>query len=194
MPTANEVTVRVWNTALLRLGQPLMAGPDDETEVGARVRIAWDSVRPAMLRAYPWNCAMRRAALPRLAVAPAWEYANAYPVPADFLLLWRVNGQKRGAWTLEGGQILTDLAAPLRIQYVADIQAHQMDPALAALAALELAHLLSQPLTSNTALADKLYGELQRTRVETRAMDARENNEQQRYDRDDIPDWLDVRR
>lgn len=193
MQVANDVTVAVWNQALLCLGQPMVSGPDDDSETAMRVRNAWVIVRPAVLRTYAWNCAMRRALLPQLVGAPAWGFAHAFPLPDGCLRLWEVNGQKRAAWSVEGKQILTDLSGPLRVRYIADIEAHEMDAGLRDLMALEMAARLAHPLTNNAALAQQLAEALPRERAYTRAGDAMEGNDQHSYDRDDMPDWLDVR-
>lgn len=190
---ATDVTVAVWNQALLRLAMPLMAGPDDDSETAVRVRASWAIVRPAVLRSYPWNCAMRRTSLPALATPPDWGFAHAYPLPTGCVRLWQVNGQKRGPWSVEGRQVLTDLPGPLRVRYIADIEAHEMDPALRRMIALEMATDLAMPLTNNAGLAQQLAADLPRERAVTRGGDAMEGNEQDNYDRDDIPDWLDAR-
>ncbi|MBP7338807.1 hypothetical protein [Niveispirillum sp.] len=190
----NDVTVAVWNQALLCLAQPLLSGPDDDSETARRVRVQWAVSRPAVLRSYPWNCAMRRALLPALVEKPAWGFANAFSLPTGCLRLWEVDGQKRGPWTVEGGRVLTDLPGPLRVRFVADIEAHQMDPALRLLMAKEMAADLAMALTNNATLGQSLAADIKRLRVETRASDAMEANDQQFYDRDDMPDWLDVRR
>lgn len=194
MTVANDVTVAVWNQALLRLAQPLLSGPDDDSETARRVRAQWGLTRPAVLRSYPWNCAMRRALLPALVEKPAWGFANAFSLPAACMRLWEVDGQKRGRWSVEGGQILTDLPGPLRVRYVADIEAHQMDPSLRLLMSREMAAELAMALTNNATLAQTLAEDIKRQRVDARASDAMEANDQQNYDRDDIPDWLDARR
>lgn len=193
----DDVTVALWNAALVgHLGQAALIGPDDDSPTADKVRACWDITRRAVLRSYPWNSAMRRAVLPRNADAPAWGYANAYPLPPDCLLVWEVNGQRqgRGAWSVEDGQILTDLAPPLRVRYVADIPVHRMDAGLQSLCALELAVMLAQPVTANVELGNRLIAGLPRARAEVRGTDAREGNQTQSYDRDDIGDWLDVRR
>lgn len=191
----SEVTVAVWNGALLRLGATPLTGPDDDSETAARVRMLWPLVRQDLLRAYPWNCAMRRALLARNAVAPAWGFAHAYPVPADCMLVWEVNGQRQdsGAWSVEGAQILTDLAPPLRMRYVADVEAHQMDATVRSLLSRVLAEALAQAQTNNTALAERLGREAARAMVEAKGVDARESNHHRPYDRDDMADWLSVR-
>ena len=63
----------------------------------------------------------------QFATAPAFGYANAFPLPANCVRVWEIgDGCPPWPWTVESHQgapaILTDMEAPLDIRYVARIE------------------------------------------------------------------------
>lgn len=189
---SDQVTVGLWNRAVLRLSGTLLTGPDDNTAAAQQIATAWDGVRRSVLAAYPWNCAMRRATLAANAVPPEWGYAYAYTLPAACVRPWEVKGQTRSDWEVEGGQIVTDLPAPLRLRYIADIAVHEMDERLQALMVRELAAAVAYAITGNRDLATELEDKLPRMRQETRSADAMVGNTTEVYDGGG-DDWAAVR-
>ncbi len=189
---SDHVTVALWNRALLRLGATVLSGPDDQSAAAEQVVAVWDGVRRSVLASYPWNCAMRRATLAANAVPPEWGYAHAYTLPAACVRPWEVKGQKRRDWEVENGQIVTDLPAPLRLRYIADIAVHEMDERLKTLMVRELAAAVAFAVTGNRDLATEMEQSLEKMRVETRAADAREGHTGQVYDGGG-DDWVAVR-
>lgn len=74
------------------------------------------------LRAHPWNFAHKRAVLVKDAAAPIFEWAYRYPLPADFVALYQVNGvtysdEPGEYYEIEDTWLLTDENAA-DIQYV----------------------------------------------------------------------------
>lgn len=125
--------VEVVNRALIKLGAARITSINDPVK-GAQVMSAlWDTVRRAELSKRYWTFAMQRTTLPALASPPAFGFANAYQLPPDYLKLAQVGDeyiapgladyrtQDDSPWQVEGGMLLTDFAAPLKLRYVRDI-------------------------------------------------------------------------
>lgn len=125
--------VEICNRALIKIGGGQITSITDNTKAARVLSGLWDSVRRAELAKRFWTFALSRTSLAALATAPAWGFANAYQLPVDFLKIAQVNDiwispglvdYRNGddsAYTIEGGQILTDFGAPLKIRYVRDI-------------------------------------------------------------------------
>src|SRR5438105_3090689 len=148
--------VSIANRALTKLGADRILLLSDDTQQARVMNSMFDDVRDAEIRRHHWKFAIKRASIPALVAAPVWGYAYQYPVPMDYLGLVQVNqiyvrSVRKGTapWSVEGGNILTDLTAPLNVRYVARIDnPGTYDPlfveALACKLALEAAESLTQ--------------------------------------------------
>lgn len=125
--------VEICNRALIKIGGGQITSITDNTKAARVLSGLWDSVRRAELAQRFWTFAMARTSLAALATPPAWGFANAYQLPVDFLKIAQVNDvwvapglvdYRNGddsPYAIEGGQIITDFGAPLKIRYVRDI-------------------------------------------------------------------------
>jgi hypothetical protein len=128
--------VSIVNRALIKLGEQPILLLTDNVKQARTMAALFDDTRDAEIRAHRWKFAMRRTRLSALAQAPDWGYQLQYELPADFLGLVQVNemylrtGMKqRAPWAVEGRRLLTDLAAPLAVRYVARVtDASLFDP------------------------------------------------------------------
>jgi hypothetical protein len=89
--------VSLCNTALDLLGSDTITSLADDSKPARLCARNIGRVRDAVLRAYPWNCAIARASLAALAGAPAWGFAAHYqlpegPDPAYCLRVLEING------------------------------------------------------------------------------------------------------
>ncbi len=122
--------VTISNVTLGAIGCSVrITDPNDSTKEAAELRAAWDESRRATLRSGPkWNFAMRRAAIPALGsdTAPADEiypFARAFALPGGSLrLVDLLDASENDKYRVERGWILTDLAAPLRISHIVDVE------------------------------------------------------------------------
>lgn len=153
--------VQVANRALTKLGAARITSLSDDVKAARAIASCFDDLRDDELRAYRWQFAMKRTSLAALASTPAFGYLYQYQVPADFLRIDMVDdrypdpvpdnyiGRELLDWVLEGNLILTDIAAPLKLRYVAQItDPNAWDPcyreALACRIAAEIAEDLTQ--------------------------------------------------
>jgi len=185
------------NYALSKLGEEPVLLLTDDTKPARLLNRIFDQVRDAELRRSRWKFSLMRAQLVALVDAPNWGFSKQYPLPSDFLGLVQVNdfyvrpmSKQRAPWALEGGLLLTDLPAPLKIRYVARItNTGLFDPlfveALACKLAMEAAETLTQSETKRARAADEYKFALS----EAQRQDAIETTP------DEMPwgSWLDAR-
>jgi hypothetical protein len=171
--------VAICNRALDIIGQkPIVDLEDPGTAAGACKR-NYELSRDAVTRAYPWNCATRRASLAALTEAPAWGFGLAYQVPADCLRVMDSEGDLDGVkWRREGNTIVTDAGAPLRIRYIARITDPGLfDALLADAIAAHLAMMIAQPITGSDAAVQRAAGLYQQAMRQARQIDAQESSQ-----------------
>lgn len=122
-------SVEIANRALTKLGAARIVDFGDNNKGAKFMKANYDMILRAELRAHVWSFAKKRATLPALATAPAWQYAYAYELPEDCLRLIQVNDislisglsdahtTDDRPFNLAGRTIETDLGAPLKIIY-----------------------------------------------------------------------------
>lgn len=110
--------VQICSNSLLLLGAQTINSFDDESDRATLVSNLWPNARDAILRAHPWNCAIKRVALAPDATAPAFDYAYQFTLPGDCLRILSV-GEVGAAvhYELEGRKVLCD-ENPLYLRYV----------------------------------------------------------------------------
>lgn len=161
---ANNVSeADIANFALTRLGAGRIFSLSDTSEQAIVMNLFYEHTRQACL-SYSWQFARRRASLAELTETPAFEYTHQYALPSDFLRLYQVDiyypqynnslvvSSNSQAYTIENNKILTNIEAPLKIMYTADIvDTTQFSPMFCRYFSLVLAHDTCEQLTqSNT--------------------------------------------
>lgn len=180
MPTLFEPTeTAICNLALAAMGAARITSIDEGSARSAVLKERYPVVRDLVLRAYPWNCAGKRASLAASATAPAWGFARQFPLPTDFLALRSIYGVTTEKYTIEnsdsGRMLLSDLAAPISILYTFRLtDVAQFDALLVDALAARLAADTAKAITDNRSDAESLW-ELYRAKiVEARRADAQE--------------------
>ena len=121
--------VDICNLALQRLGAKSIVSLTEDSTAGRECNRVYEHARNSELRSHGWSFARARASLAANSVAPAFGYAKAYPLPADYIRLLPARNVSSNAtvlggidpnidWQIESGQILTDDSAPLQIVYL----------------------------------------------------------------------------
>lgn len=153
--------IQIANRALTKLGAARIISLGDDNKQSRAVLSCFDDLRDDELRSHRWSFAMKRTSLAADSEAPAFGFTYAYTLPADFLRLDLVNdefpavvmdnyiGVETNDYTIEGNKILANMAAPLKLRYIARIEdPNQMDvnfrEALSCRIAAELAEDLTQ--------------------------------------------------
>ncbi len=192
MPTLGEYSeVAICNLALAEIGRGAQITSMDEASQAARAcKLRYPYARDAVLRAYDWNFAARRASLAKNATGPAFEYANAYDLPPDCLLVRSVLDGEAERWVVEGRQILTDMGDPISVKYTALVgDTARFDPLFVDALSARIASDIAVQLSESTSRAQGLWQIYQSKLVEARRRDAQEGQPER------LPrgSWIDAR-
>jgi hypothetical protein len=116
MPDVSAVSI--CSNALLILGDRPIASFDEDNDRTRLVSNLYAEKRDAVLRAHPWNCAIKRVVLSPNVDAPAFEWAYAFALPGDWLrtLSVGIDGDQDD-YVLEGREILMDKNV-CRLRYI----------------------------------------------------------------------------
>lgn len=147
--------VGVCNSALVKIGAATITSLGDATKEARTCNEQYAKIRDAVLEAHPWNFAIKRSSLALSGTSPAFEYQNAFQLPADCLRV--INVQEDDLeFHVEGQTLVTDEAV-IQIRYISRI----VDPSLftatfSEALACRLAVELAYSLANNSALANTM--------------------------------------
>lgn len=151
---ASEVSIA--NRALTKLGADRILLLTDETQAARTIYSMFYDVRDAEIRRYTWKFSIKRTSLSALVSPPAWGYQYQYPLPSDYLGLVQVNEfyarprDRKAPWSVEGGNILTDFEAPLKLRYKSRVENPALyDPLFVEVFACKLAMEACETLTQS---------------------------------------------
>ena len=163
-------SIQVCNRALAFLGQPRITAFFDETVESRLCGELYDTTRQALLRSYPWNCATKVDTLAKLPEVPNKETGHSfyYQVPVDELRIIRVVKLTEGSggfyysflyptddshWERHGDKIATSVD-PCPVEYIRDIESHEMDLHLQDALAYQMAADLAYALTGSSKMME----------------------------------------
>jgi len=168
--------IDICNQALYDLGDSSISSLTQDDRKARLCNGKYGFVRDAVLRSYPWNCAIKRDELAREADAPDWEYTYKYALPGDCLRVLRMKEEDDNgyAWKVEGRAVLTD-ATTCSIRYIYRCTVvNNYDALLCSALAARLAAEIAYPLTQSNTLLKAMW-DLYRLKIaEARSADAQE--------------------
>lgn len=180
--------VQIANRALTKLGARRILSLADDVKEARAINSMFEIVRDSELRAHPWNFAMTRASLPALVSTPAWGFARQFQLPADCLRVIQINEEYWVAnltdyrtrldvpFQIEGGKVLTDFDAPLKIRYVARIADTQAwDTCFVEAFASKLAYETCEEITQSNTKKQEMWNDYNMMIRQAKRMDAIEN-------------------
>lgn len=173
--------IDIVNAALASLGETTLAnlsGTDDRTK---QVNALWPRAREAVLRAHPWNCAIKRGSLTTPATLTDSDFAFSYSLPADCIRVLQITlAQYAPEFRVEQRKLLTDEGEPVHIKYVfASTTYTDWDPLLVDAAAKWLAWMLAWPVTKNASLVQVMQQQALAAIREARTVDGQEDTPEQ---------------
>lgn len=196
--------VSVANAAFDKLGVKAITALTDDSKQAIAVNRAFARLRDLELTLNTWRFSVARASLAALADAPAFGFTRQFQLPADFLRLISAGDYAPGLdtsylrggldaedYTIEGRNILTNLAAPLKVRYVRRVEsAAEWDPGFAEVLACRIAMELGPGLTESNTRVEKAMKDYQIALVAARRANALQLPAQVVAD----DTWLTVRR
>lgn len=167
-------SVQIANSALTKLGESRIMSLDDNVKAAREINAIFELRRNALLRAYNWNFAMKRASLPALADEPVWGYSLAYQLPSDCMrpvqvgeyyvipgLADYIGGTDDEPFRIEGRTIVTDWSAPLNIRYIRKVtNTGEFDDLFVEALAWDIAVNVAEPLTQSTSKKESAKDDL----------------------------------
>lgn len=143
--------VDIANQSLVIIGlDPITSFEDGSTEADL-VNVLYDPSLETLLQEHPWNFALGRVTLARLAAAPEYGFTYRYQLPSDCLQVQTFENEEYDyTFVVEDDAILTDLAT-CRITYTKYIE--DMNKLSPSFRLAFIAFLASQlaPYTTNSA-------------------------------------------
>ena len=153
--------------ALTMLGQQPITGLDATYNRAVMANQRFADVRDSVLRAHPWNCAVKRHSLTKLAAAtnllgsPKWGYTTTYVLPSDFLRLVDIedptqkysieSGNQQDTHTSGNDLVLLSDASEMNIRYIYKLTSvAKMDDTLKHAIATRLASELALAITGDS--------------------------------------------
>lgn len=165
----------ICSRALQMMGAGSINSIDDNTARAQVMKIAYEPVRDAELRARRWRFAIKRTGTNGIAADAATpggnDFARQFPLPGDCLRVIE-GGSIRGyvdlsdyrdgcpgLYSVEGRMILTNLPAPLHLRYLARIaDVSLFDATFCEVLSARLARKTYKRITESTATGDELKG------------------------------------
>lgn len=188
--------VEICNNSLLQLGEDAITSLDDATRKANICKAFYPKARDAVLRAYPWRCAIAFQDLGLLAgvdaiptTATPFTYTYQLPVNPWCLRALLINADRTLAWEVVGRKLLCDESF-VSLRYICRVtDPGNFDALLDDAIVCRLASMIAYPVTGNTSLSMTLYKLYLEKLVEARSIDSMEGSNED-YESVDL---LDVR-
>jgi hypothetical protein len=165
--------VEIANIALSYVGAEMIISLDDPVKSAILCKELWPSARDAVLRSYPWNCAIKRTVLAPLTEKPSSRWGNQFLLPGDNLRLLSV--EDGVDYAVEGRRLLADDEV-VRIKYISRVEdPNAYDSLLVQALAAYLAHMLANPLVQSATLKDQMFQQFRAYCKQARSIDAQES-------------------
>jgi len=177
--------VDICNDALLKLGHsPIISLDNPQGEEGLAIgkptkvtllNAFYPKVRDAVLRAYPWNCAIERQQLSRLVETPAFGFTYQFQLPQDpYCLRVLKLDDEEAVYKIEGRKLLCDNGT-VKIKYISQvIDVALFDSLLSEAITARLSAELDYPITGSTSHSGAMWQLYEAKLREARTMDGME--------------------
>ena len=166
--------VEIASLALNKLGAERITAFDDGTNRSNLCRDFYPPVRDAVLRAYPWNCALTQKALAADVDAPLFGYSYKFQLPVLPYCLRVLKIEDEPDYNVKGRYIHCDESS-ITIEYIARITDPGLfDSLLKEAIECRLAAELAYPITRVPEVAKTMWGLYEAKLREARTMDGME--------------------
>ena len=145
------------NDSLNKIGVDTITSLTEEAPGARMVNTRFDELLDSLTEAHPWNFAISRATLSRLAEAPAFEYTYQYQLPTSPYCLKVLSVYDEvSPWRVEGRKLLTDMEQ-VQIVYISRVtDLNSISPAFKEAFTYFLASEISVALTGENTLEKKM--------------------------------------
>jgi len=165
--------VEICNIGLTNLGDQKISSLTDNNERARLCNLRYEDTRDAVLRSYPWTCAVTRAKLARSSTNPVWGFSYRYQLPSDCLRVLDLYDWDDEHY-IENGFIVTD-SEQAWIKYIKRIEdPNEFDSLLIHAIGLRLAMEIAESLTGRPELRNNMLGKYNTVLAEARSADSSE--------------------
>ncbi len=167
--------VSICNSALAKIGADQISSITQDTKSATICNRLFNYIRDEVLRAHPWNFALKRTTLTPDSDTPDSEYDYQYQLPSDSLRVLETPEDDSLDWVVEGRKILTNEPEELAIKYIYRHEdPSEWDSMFAEAFAWRLAADLSYALTQSLPLFDYCMKQYKAMLAEARSIDGME--------------------
>ena len=192
LPFATASDVAICNLALVSLGADTIMALTEDSENARKLNAVYALIRDEVLRAFPWNFAIRWAELSQLSETPVNDFTYAYQLPTDpkCLKVIKMNEDiETSEYRIENGKLYTDESA-VTIEYIAQVtDAASYDSSFVTAFAARLAAELAYAITGSESVRQSKWDEYTMKIREARGADSQEG----RPEVINSSDWIDSR-
>lgn len=185
--------VDICNRALIAIGADTITALTDGSNNAHACNDVYESARDELLRLHPWNFAVARSRLGRLAEAPVFGFRFAYQLPSDWIRTLSVHGDDTGGVTVayrQEGRTLHADAAALYLRYICRVSdPNRMDPLFRTALSLRIALDVTDRVSHSESKVARVARQFERALRAAKAVDSQED----RPDALPTPSWLAVR-
>jgi len=167
-----SVDTDICNSALIKLGAERINALTDDNKRARLCQEQYPKIIKRMLRAHPWNFAVKRATLTPVDAGLAHGSENAFQIPLDSLRILKIN--KGYTYTIERNYILCDLDT-VNLWYITENTAEAyFDECFQEAAACALAADLCYAITQSNTMKQSLLDECQNWVAQARSFNSME--------------------
>jgi hypothetical protein len=183
--------VDICNEAMDLLGAATITSLTENSKEARLCNRKFDTVRDAVLRAHPWNCAIARAELAADSTAPAFGFSYKYPLPTDpyclrVLSFWNSNVNNELAaydsnvmFKIEGRNVLSN-EGTCNIIYISRVtDTEQFDTLLSTAVAHRLAADTAYAITGSNSVSQQMFALYESRLKEAKGVDSMEGYPEQ---------------
>jgi hypothetical protein len=166
--------VQICNLALSKIGDEFsISAIGEDGREGEQCELFFEHTRDHILQSHPWNFAIGRSALSQDATSPAFEYTNQFLLPGDFLRALSLYNEQE-PFKIEGDRLLTD-ASTANLVYIKKVTNTVLFPPLfTEILVTRLAAEMSQVISDDNALTERLFIESDKKLREAKRRDGQE--------------------
>lgn len=147
--------VEICNSALNQLGASTILSLTENSKNGRICNSRYETVKDAVLRSHPWNCATKRQILAQDTDAPAWGFVYQYTLPSDCLRVLAIENYDSD-YKIEGRKILSNDSEISLIYISAISDPNEMDVLLREVIGSALAADIAYAVTANASISRQM--------------------------------------
>lgn len=182
--------VDICNSALVKVGADRIISLTEDNQRARLCNDQYSKLRDDLLRAHPWNFAIKRVELAASSTDPEYDYTTAYELPSDCLRVLGTDLSDDDDFKIEASRRVLCNSSSLKIKYIAQItDVGYFDSVFSECLALKIAADIAYSLSGSAALSELLYKQYKDKLSEARSFDAQEGS----ADRIISDEWLNSR-